>query len=109
MPHLPSTLRGRVAGASAVLLAVGCLTALIGPVFSRGLDRNQQCVSNLAQISHGVLAYAQDYDERLPQPVAFSSIANFKSLVGVYVTGPNAPNADNVYRCPDNGKRLLYA
>jgi prepilin-type processing-associated H-X9-DG protein len=103
MPHLPSTLQGRVVGASAVLLAVGCLTSLISPVFSHGIDRNQQCVFNLAQIAHGVQTYAQDYDERLPQPIAFSSIANFKSLVGYYVTGKNPSSNDSAYRCPANG------
>ncbi len=69
----------------------------------RGLDRNQQCVANLAAISRGISNYAQDYDQRLPLPVAFSSIANFKSVVGIYVIGGSAANSDTVYRCPANG------
>ena len=103
MPPVPFSLRRNVTGAACVLLTGIALTALIGPVLSRGLDRNQQCVSNLRQISRGVENYAQDYDQRLPQPIAFSSIANFKSLVGIYITGPNPPSSDTAYRCPANG------
>ena len=92
-----SSLRGRVIGAGAVLLAFGCLTALIGPVFSRGLDRNQQCVSNLAAISRGINNYAQDWDEHLPLPVAFTNITLFQNFVGPYFKD------NSILRCPANG------
>ena len=99
MLPIPSTLRGRVVGASAVLLAVGCLTSLISPVFSRGLDRNQQCVSNVKRISLALLQYCQDYDEHLPQPVVFSSLANYQSTLNPYTRD------NSVYFCPANGNK----
>ena len=97
MLSLPFALRRRLTGAFAVALGVACLTAIIGPVLSRGLDRNQQCVSNVERISFSLALYAQDYDQRLPLPAAFADIAGFQNLVGPYFKD------SSILRCPANG------
>ncbi len=51
-----------------VIAIIAILAAILFPVFARAREKARQtsCLSNLKQISLGLLMYAQDFDERLP-------------------------------------------
>jgi prepilin-type N-terminal cleavage/methylation domain-containing protein/prepilin-type processing-associated H-X9-DG protein len=51
-----------------VIAIIAILTAILFPVFAqaRAKARQTSCLSNQKQIGHGVLMYAQDYEETLP-------------------------------------------
>ena len=50
-----------------VIAIIAILAAILFPVFARAREKARQtsCLSNLKQITLGVLMYAQDYDERM--------------------------------------------
>lgn len=54
-----------------VIAIIAILAAILFPVFARAREnaRRSSCQSNLKQIGLGVLQYAQDYDELLPNYV----------------------------------------
>jgi prepilin-type N-terminal cleavage/methylation domain-containing protein/prepilin-type processing-associated H-X9-DG protein len=51
-----------------VIAIIAILAAILFPVFARAREKARQssCLSNVKQISVGVLMYAQDYDETMP-------------------------------------------
>ncbi len=51
-----------------VIAIIAILAAILFPVFARAREKARQtnCLSNVKQIMLGVLMYAQDYDEMLP-------------------------------------------
>lgn len=51
-----------------VIAIIAILAAILFPVFAKAREKARQtsCLSNLKQIAIGVLAYAQDYDEKYP-------------------------------------------
>ena len=53
----------------AIIAIIAILAAILFPVFAQAREkaREASCVSNLKQLSLGMLMYAQDYDETLPQ------------------------------------------
>ena len=53
-----------------VLVIIGLLAALLFPVFARAREsaRRADCISNERQIGQAFLLYAQDNDQRLPDP-----------------------------------------
>src|SRR5215216_4432933 len=52
-----------------VIAIIAILAAILFPVFARAREnaRRTSCLSNLKQLSLGIMQYTQDYDERLPQ------------------------------------------
>jgi prepilin-type N-terminal cleavage/methylation domain-containing protein/prepilin-type processing-associated H-X9-DG protein len=52
-----------------VIAIIAILAAILFPVFARAREnaRRASCQSNLKQIGLGLIQYAQDYDERLPE------------------------------------------
>jgi prepilin-type N-terminal cleavage/methylation domain-containing protein/prepilin-type processing-associated H-X9-DG protein len=52
-----------------VIAIIALLAAILFPVFSRAREnaRRSSCASNLKQIGLGMMQYAQDYDEQLPE------------------------------------------
>src|SRR3954469_8157623 len=52
-----------------VIAIIAILAAILFPVFAQAREaaRKTQCLSNVKQIMTGILMYAQDYDEQLPQ------------------------------------------
>ncbi len=50
-----------------VIAIIAILAAILFPVFAQARDKARQatCLSNIKQLSLGVLMYAQDYDEQL--------------------------------------------
>jgi len=51
-----------------VIAIIAILAAILFPVFARAREKARQasCVSNVKQITLGILQYVQDYDEDLP-------------------------------------------
>ncbi len=51
-----------------VIAIIAILAAILFPVFAKAREKARQssCLSNVKQLSLGVLQYAQDYDETLP-------------------------------------------
>ncbi|MEN6641831.1 MAG: DUF1559 domain-containing protein [Armatimonadia bacterium] len=52
-----------------VIAIIAILAAILFPVFAKAREKARQssCLSNVKQISIGILSYAQDYDEVLPR------------------------------------------
>jgi len=53
-----------------VIAIIAILAAILFPVFAQAREkaRAASCISNMKQISNGMLMYTQDYDEYLPEP-----------------------------------------
>jgi prepilin-type N-terminal cleavage/methylation domain-containing protein/prepilin-type processing-associated H-X9-DG protein len=51
-----------------VIAIIAILAAILFPVFARAREnaRRSSCMSNLKQLSLGIMQYTQDYDEKLP-------------------------------------------
>jgi prepilin-type N-terminal cleavage/methylation domain-containing protein/prepilin-type processing-associated H-X9-DG protein len=51
-----------------VIAIIAILAAILFPVFAKAREKARQssCLSNIKQLSLGVMQYCQDYDERLP-------------------------------------------
>jgi len=51
-----------------VIAIISILAAILFPVFSQAREKARQtsCLSNIKQLSLGLLMYAQDYDDKLP-------------------------------------------
>ena len=51
-----------------VIAIIAILAAILFPVFARAREnaRRASCQSNLKQLALGIIAYVQDYDEKLP-------------------------------------------
>jgi len=51
-----------------VIAIIAILAAILFPVFAKAREKARQttCLSNVKQITLGILQYAQDYDERFP-------------------------------------------
>jgi len=70
-----------------VIAIIAILAAIIFPVFARAREKARQatCASNLKQIGHAMLMYADDYDDMMPisHQVA-DETADFAGPNGVY-------------------------
>jgi prepilin-type N-terminal cleavage/methylation domain-containing protein/prepilin-type processing-associated H-X9-DG protein len=62
-----------------VIAIISILAAILFPVFARAREnaRRASCMSNLKQISLGMLQYTQDYDEHFPKYRVPSSSSNY--------------------------------
>ena len=51
-----------------VIAIIAVLAAILFPVFAQAREKARQtaCLSNMRQMTLGVMMYAQDYDETLP-------------------------------------------
>ncbi len=69
-----------------VIAIIAILAAILFPVFARAREKARQtsCLSNVKQLSLGVLMYAQDYDQFLPMSITW---------------GYNQPGYSNENRC----------
>ncbi len=100
-----------------VIAIIAILAAILFPVFARAREKARQssCLSNMKQLTLGMLMYAQDYDERLPM-CRYPDTPFYPSPVDgvlctfswVQVTYPYVKNAQ-VLECPsDNYARPVY-
>jgi prepilin-type N-terminal cleavage/methylation domain-containing protein/prepilin-type processing-associated H-X9-DG protein len=99
-----------------VIAIIAILAAILFPVFAqaRAKARAISCVSNIKQLTLGMVMYAQDYDESFPQwkwdqnfstPTAPGGQANNGSSLWWNAIYPYVKNA-GVYQCPDNNYRF---
>ena len=82
-----------------VAIAILAIAALVlFPLFARARDndRPRSCISNLKQISLGLLQYTQDYDDKLPP--AKNSVGGWGQLVQPYA------KSYWVFQCPSDNK-----
>lgn len=93
-----------------VIAIIAILAAILFPVFAqaRATARRTSCLSNLKQITTGMMMYVQDYDERFPSwnwgffcnggnnGAARDSAAFWTMAIYPYVKNTG------VYRCPDD-------
>lgn len=77
-----------------VIAIISLLAAILFPVFGRAREnaRRTSCLSNLKQISLGLIQYTQDFDERFPMQPA----ADFWPGLAPYI------KSDQVFRCPSD-------
>jgi prepilin-type processing-associated H-X9-DG protein len=77
-------------------LFVPMVAAILFPVFAKAREKARQtaCLSNLKLVSLGMLAYMQDYDQKLPPS------ANWMDNVGAFqAVDPNRGTVDP-FKCP---------
>jgi prepilin-type N-terminal cleavage/methylation domain-containing protein len=69
-----------------VIAIIALLAAILFPVFAQAREKARQasCLSNVKQLALGVLMYAQDFDERLPQ-TQNDSFVLWPDLIAPYV------------------------
>jgi prepilin-type N-terminal cleavage/methylation domain-containing protein/prepilin-type processing-associated H-X9-DG protein len=95
-----------------VIAIIAILAAILFPVFAQARDkaRGAACLSNVKQLGPALMAYAQDYDERLPatsyMPLAMS-VNDVRQPKWMDVLQPYVKN-DAVFNCPsDDGKKYV--
>jgi prepilin-type N-terminal cleavage/methylation domain-containing protein/prepilin-type processing-associated H-X9-DG protein len=92
-----------------VIAIIAILAAILFPVFARAREnaRRASCMSNLKQISLGVMQYTQDYDERMPSNYvkltsSGSQIRWWADLIQPYV------KSYQVFVCPSDTDPMSY-
>ena len=95
-----------------VIAIIAILAAILFPVFAKAREqaRKTACLSNEKQIGTGLMMYAQDYDELLPErygntdPAAGdlenNCIRSWKNMLAPYIKNTQ------VYKCPSNQTAL---
>ena len=81
-----------------VIAIIAILAAILFPVFARAREkaRANTCLSNMKQLTLGVLMYANDFDERMPPAMAgWANPPGWASNVYPYV------RSVQIYQCPD--------
>lgn len=72
-----------------VIAVIAILAAILFPVFAQAREKARQtaCLSNMRQMTLGVMMYAQDYDETLPLAATATptGFLNWHDLVDPYV------------------------
>lgn len=90
-----------------VIAIIAILAAILFPVFAKAREKARQasCLSNVKQLTTGVLMYAQDYDEVMPPFVldlssngSWSTVSYWRGLIRPYV------KSINIYTCPSNSQ-----
>jgi len=95
-----------------VIAIIAILAAILFPVFAKAREKARQtsCLSNVKQISLGIVQYAQDYDEMMvanatavydymsPDGTPIH-IAPPSAMLWMYLTYPYVRNVQ-IYRCP---------
>jgi len=89
-----------------VIAIIAILAAILLPVFAQAREKARQtsCLSNLRQISTGMLMYAQDSDEMFPPDVVHPSrdVRNFYLMSWMHILEPYTKSL-GVYVCPSSG------
>ncbi|MHB8993989.1 MAG: type II secretion system protein [Armatimonadota bacterium] len=81
-----------------VIAIIAILAAILFPVFAKAREKARQtaCLSNVKQITLGILQYCTDYDGRLPlyRPLGSPSTIFWQHLVEPYI------KSTQILRCP---------
>lgn len=87
-----------------VIAIISILAAILFPVFARAREnaRRTNCLSNVKQISLGLMQYTQDNDERLPKYDGGAS-PFYHEMIMPYVKN------SQVFRCPNAPKPVSLA
>lgn len=96
-----------------VIAIIAILAAILFPVFARAREKARQasCVSNLKQLSLGLLMYVQDYDEQFPLLVDTDFVTHVNTVfqtVQPYIKNQQigrCPTKGVSFRCP-NGQQI---
>ncbi len=82
-----------------VIAIIAILAAILFPVFARAREKARQasCLSNVKQITLGLLMYAQDYDGRWVRTRTIPGHAGWATWTAAIY--PYVKN-DQIYRCP---------
>lgn len=97
-----------------VVAVISILAAILFPVFARAREnaRRANCLSNVKQISLGMMMYIQDYDECFPPQYG---AAIWPNLLQTYIKAygimrcPSSPNASGWATDVTNGYSQTYA
>lgn len=91
-----------------VIAIIAILAAILFPVFARAREnaRRSSCMSNLKQISLGVMQYIQDYDEKYPLSwFGRTAVGSYGSFIQTEAGTPGqAFQVCDPGRCTDGGK-----
>ncbi len=84
-----------------VIAIIAILAAILFPVFARAREKARQtsCLSNVKQLTLGVLMYAQDYDETMPYAVI--GVMGGQMDFVLDIVGPYTKNTQ-INRCPSD-------
>ena len=80
-----------------VIAIIAILAAILFPVFARARAKARQacCLSNLKQIGLGILQYAGDFDEQLPDPYNWGGEGVWTVKIAPYLKN------QQILNCPD--------
>ncbi len=89
-----------------VIAIIAILAAILFPVFARAREKARQtsCLSNVKQLSLGLIMYAQDYDE---MTVIFSQGPSGGNPQWHYLIQPYLKN-ENIYICPSQNPTVVF-
>jgi len=84
-----------------VIAIIAILAAILFPVFAQAREkaRSASCLSNVKQLSLGIMMYAQDYDEYMPYGYAYNLPAQTQLVYWHDAIRPYI-KADAIYKCP---------
>ncbi len=84
-----------------VIAIIAILAAILFPVFAKAREKARQssCASNMKQIMLGVLAYAQDYDEKYLANSDWGGCLGFVGLLEPYT------KSQAIFTCPSINKQ----
>jgi prepilin-type N-terminal cleavage/methylation domain-containing protein/prepilin-type processing-associated H-X9-DG protein len=84
-----------------VIAIIAILAAILFPVFAKAREKARQssCLSNVKQITLGMLQYAQDYDERMVPAAMYWSTPNYWTWM--YLLQPYIKNSQ-ILTCPSS-------
>jgi len=89
-----------------VIAIIAILAAILFPVFAKAREKARQssCMSNVKQITLGLLQYTQDYDERVPMRYNESvTTIRFPNLILPYIKNTQ------IFRCPSKSNSGTFA
>ncbi|MEN6641830.1 MAG: DUF1559 domain-containing protein [Armatimonadia bacterium] len=86
-----------------VIAIIAILAAILFPVFAKAREKARQssCLSNVKQITLGMLQYAQDYDERLILAAMYWGAPPNDYWTWMYEMQPYVKNAQ-IFSCPSS-------
>jgi prepilin-type processing-associated H-X9-DG protein len=95
-----------VAGLAMAPVALAFAAGLFHFGCARAKAADVTCISNLKQISYGLLMYSQYYDERFPPAASWGAVSG-RHVVGGGASPSRLLNA-GVYRCPEAPPGMGY-
>jgi prepilin-type N-terminal cleavage/methylation domain-containing protein/prepilin-type processing-associated H-X9-DG protein len=91
-----------------VIAIIAILAAILFPVFAQARDKARQasCLSNVKQLSMGIMMYAQDNDEFLPYGYAYTwpgqqELSYWHDHIRPYI------KSEQLYTCPSAGSHTV--